>query len=291
MTPVKFIEAVDSYFKYSTDALFTKVHEFIALYRNNNTVLGCLANDLWQPGATVTAGEIRRSPNMVAGTSAKATSTGTTSTTEPTWPATGETVSDGGVTWKDISSSGMETATQAEVTTGTDTEKAVTPATAAGCYARVWTGTTAPTDLSGRTLWLNTSINPAQIYYYNTSTSAWQSAAAYAAGAGKADNANYVNNLPPILVNSDGVINRNIYGGYGGTISSGSSIIASTLATEMDFKSERGNFGFFVNNNEQCCGIYDWNDGCDVMRYYHATHEFAVTCSNGLKLASGVILK
>ncbi len=200
MTPVKFIEAVDSYFKYSTDALFTKVHEFIELYRNNNTVLGCLANDLWQPGATVTAGEIRRSPNMVAGTSAKATSTGTTSTTEPTWPATGETVSDGGVTWKVIPSSGMETATQAEVTTGTDTEKAVTPATAAGCYARVWTGTTAPTDLSGRTLWLNTSINPAQIYYYNTTTSAWQSAVAYAAGAGTSNNANYVNNKTPIFI-------------------------------------------------------------------------------------------
>ena len=53
MTPVKFIEAVDSYFVYSTEALFTKVHEFIELFRNNNTVLGCLAVDTWQPGDTV----------------------------------------------------------------------------------------------------------------------------------------------------------------------------------------------------------------------------------------------
>lgn len=193
MTPVKFIEAVDSYFVYSANALFTKVHEFIELFRNNNTVLGCLAVDTWQPGDTVSVGMIKRSPNMPAGVAAKATAGGETSTTEPTWPTTG-TVSDGGVVWKMIPQSGMETATQAEVTTGTDTEKAVTPATAAGCYMRTWQGTTAPTDLTGRTMWMDTNTDPAQLKYYNVSKSAWQSAVANAAKASAADNANYVNN-------------------------------------------------------------------------------------------------
>lgn len=104
-------------------------------------------------------------------------------------------------------------------------------------------------------------------------------------------NANYVNNLPPILVNSDGCINRNIYGGYGGTVSSNTSIYASTLAVELDFKSERGNYGFFINNDEACCGIHDWGGGGEVLIYYHDTHVLKVTCSNGLTLPSGVVLK
>lgn len=198
MTLVKFIEATADYFKYSYETGATLVHQFIKLFQNNNAVLGELADELWAPGLEVTVvNKIYKSPNLQAGTLIKCTHIGTTGTTEPDWStvgAVGSTVTDGGVTWLVIPQTGQEIATQDEVTAGTVANKVVTPATAAGCYLRIWQGTTAPTDLSGRSAWLNTNTDPAALYYYNTVKKAWQSAVAYAAGAGTAANANYVKN-------------------------------------------------------------------------------------------------
>ena len=195
MTLVKFIEATADYFKYSYETGATLVHQFIELFQNNNAVLGELADELWAPGLEVTVvNKIYKSPNLQAGTLIKCTQIGTTGTTEPDWStvgAVGSTVTDGGVIWSVIPQTGQEIATQDEVTAGTVANKVVTPATAAGCYLRIWQGTTAPTDLSGRSAWLNTNTDPAALYYYNVSKSAWQSAVAYAAGAGTAANANY----------------------------------------------------------------------------------------------------
>ena len=270
MTPVKFIEAVDSYFVYSTEALFTKVHEFIELFRNNNTVLGELAKDTWQPGVDVTTGEIKRTSNMPAGVAAKATAGGETSTTEPTWPTTG-TVSDGGVVWKMIPQYGMETATQAEVTTGTDTEKAVTPATAAGCYLKFWQGTTAPTDLSGRTAWLDTSglsatpATAAVLKYYNTVSKAWESKVAYATAAGTASSAtdaSTVGGQTPLFAVPDtitiaGVVFTKAATGSGGSLEFRYNQAASATSTITE----------------------------------DASGEIYINAANGVKLASGVLLK
>ena len=266
MTPVKFIEAVDSYFVYSTEALFTKVHEFIELFRNNNTVLGCLAVDTWQPSDTVSVGMIKRSPNMPAGVAAKATAGGETSTTEPTWPTTG-TVSDGGVVWKMIPQSGMETATQAEVTTGTDTEKAVTPATAAGCYMRTWQGTTAPTDLTGRTMWMDTNTDPAQLKYYNVSKSAWQSAVANAAKASAADNANYVNSKLPLYIDGSNAMTGGLSFGNGVWNPVGDDVMIGNCnhAGCLGIKGVNGatNIGFCAQNTTDNYGIVSY-DGTNI---------------------------
>ena len=139
-------------------------------------------------------------------------------------------------------------------------------------YMKLVASATEPSDHS--VCWINT--NNGLIYIYNSNTASWCSRVSTCATA---DNANYVNSksiddyLPLAGGNMTGAI----------CLPDGKS--------EMDYKSGKYNYGFFVNDDEQCCGIHDWNGGGEVMRYYHATHEFAVTCNNGLKLASGVILK
>ena len=267
MTIVKFIEATADYFKYSYETGATLVHTFIELFQNNNAVLGELADELWAPGLEVNViNKIYKSPNLLAGTLIKCTHIGTTGTTEPDWStvgAVGSTVTDGGVTWLVIPQTGQEIATQDEVTAGTVANKVVTPATAAGCYLKFWQGTTAPTDLSGRTAWLNTNTDPAALYYYNVSKSAWQSAVAYAAGAGTADNANYVNNKTPLfeLPISLGLQKIELMYGPSGT---------------------GGFIDFHYNNStaDYTSRIIEDSNG-----------QITISAPNGLRLNSGVILK
>lgn len=100
----KFIKGVAKYFTYASDSgetTPTTQADLQELMKNNNTILECLVDGLWQPGKEMQLNQIVRSPNMPANTVAKVTSTGTTGTTEPEWPETVEaTVSDGSVTFK-----------------------------------------------------------------------------------------------------------------------------------------------------------------------------------------------
>ena len=100
----KFIKGVAKYFTYASDSgetTPTTQVDLQELMKNNNTILECLVDGLWQPGKEMKLNQIVRSPNMPANTVAKVTSVGVTGTTEPEWPETVEaTVSDGNVTFK-----------------------------------------------------------------------------------------------------------------------------------------------------------------------------------------------
>lgn len=99
----KFIKGVAKYFTYASDSgetTPTTQADLQELMKNNNTILECLVDGLWQPEKEMKLNQIIRSPNMPPNTVAKVTSTGTTGTTEPEWPETVEaTVSDGSVTF------------------------------------------------------------------------------------------------------------------------------------------------------------------------------------------------
>lgn len=99
----KFIKGVAKYFTYASDSgetTPTTQADLQELMKNNNTILECLVDGLWQPGKEMKLNQIVRSPNMPANTVAKVTSVGVTGTTEPEWPETVEaTVSDGSVTF------------------------------------------------------------------------------------------------------------------------------------------------------------------------------------------------
>ncbi|WP_370832559.1 hypothetical protein [Phascolarctobacterium faecium] len=99
----KFIKGVAKYFTYASDSgetTPTTQADLQELMKNNNTILECLVDGLWQPDKEMQLGQIVRSPNMPANTVAKVTSVGVTGTTEPEWPETVEaTVSDGSVTF------------------------------------------------------------------------------------------------------------------------------------------------------------------------------------------------
>lgn len=99
----KFIKGVAKYFTYASDSgetMPTTQADLQELMKNNNTILECLVDGLWQPDKEMQLGQIVRSPNMPANTVAKVTSVGVTGTTEPEWPETVEaTVSDGSVTF------------------------------------------------------------------------------------------------------------------------------------------------------------------------------------------------
>lgn len=139
-------------------------------------------------------------------------------------------------------------------------------------YMKLVASATEPSDHS--VCWINTTNG--LIYIYNSNTASWCSRVSTCATA---DNANYVKNKD--IDNYLPLAGGNMTG----------SILLPDGQPEMDFRSSKYVFGFFVNNDEQSCGIYDWSNGGEVIRYYHSTHEFAVLCSNGLKLASGIILK
>ena len=99
----KFIKGVAKYFTYASDSgetTPTTQADLQELMKNNNTILECLVDGLWQPGKKMKLNQIVRSPNMPANTVAKVTSVGVTGTTEPEWPETVDaTVSDGSVTF------------------------------------------------------------------------------------------------------------------------------------------------------------------------------------------------
>lgn len=99
----KFIKGVAKYFTYASgsgETTPTTQADLQELMKNNNTILECLVDGLWQPEKEMKLNQIIRSPNMPPNTVAKVTSTGTTGTTEPEWPETVEaTVSDGSVTF------------------------------------------------------------------------------------------------------------------------------------------------------------------------------------------------
>ena len=99
----KFIKGVAKYFTYASDSgetTPTTQADLQELMKNNNTILECLVDGLWQPEKEMKLNQIVRSPNMPANTVAKVTSVGVTGTTEPEWPETVEaTVSDGSVTF------------------------------------------------------------------------------------------------------------------------------------------------------------------------------------------------
>lgn len=99
----KFIKGVAKYFTYASgsgETTPTTQADLQELMKNNNTILECLVDGLWQAEKEMKLNQIIRSPNMPANTVAKVTSVGVTGTTEPEWPETVEaTVSDGSVTF------------------------------------------------------------------------------------------------------------------------------------------------------------------------------------------------
>lgn len=97
----KFIAADDAtYFQYESESANpTLKHTFVALVKNNNSVLGSLAAELWQPGTQTALNQVIFSPNMPAGLVAIVTTIGVTGATEPTWGEAGATVSDGGTVY------------------------------------------------------------------------------------------------------------------------------------------------------------------------------------------------
>lgn len=118
----KFIKGVAKYFTYASgsgETTPTTQADLQELMKNNNTILECLVEGLWQPEKEMKLNQIVRSPNMPANTVAKVTSAGTTGTTEPEWPETVyTTVSDGGVTFTmvaNITNSYTKTETDAKL--------------------------------------------------------------------------------------------------------------------------------------------------------------------------------
>lgn len=114
----KIIVATDADdYQYENSSNPTLQHIFIELNKNNNQVLNCLAQQLWQPSTAKVINQIVYSPNMGANLVAIATTqSGTTNLIEPTWPGEGSTVTDGSVTWLMIQQSPGIAATDAEVT-------------------------------------------------------------------------------------------------------------------------------------------------------------------------------
>ena len=103
----KFIKGVAKYFTYASDSgetTPTTQADLQELMKNNNTILECLVDGLWQPEKEMQLNQIIRSPNMPANMVAKVTAVGTTGTIEPEWSETvDETISDGSVTFTMLS--------------------------------------------------------------------------------------------------------------------------------------------------------------------------------------------
>lgn len=96
----KFIKGVAKYFTYASDSgetTPTTQADLQELMKNNNTILECLVDGLWQPGKEMKLGQIIRSPNMPANTVAKVSKAGTTGTAEPKWTDVYTLISDGSV--------------------------------------------------------------------------------------------------------------------------------------------------------------------------------------------------
>lgn len=94
------VKSFTNYNKYKTETGYTKQGELQQYMQNQNDVLTATAQVLlWQPETSYTVGQLVSSPSMSAGTLARVTTAGKTSDTEPTWTASGTTVTDGTVTW------------------------------------------------------------------------------------------------------------------------------------------------------------------------------------------------
>ena len=122
---------IEDYLHFSTEAgdKGTKIQDWQDYQRNVNATIQNLIKSciLWQPNMTLSADNVVRSPNMVAGTYARVTKAGTTAVDEPVWTGVGTTITDGTVTYV-IYPQIIDFASQAEVTAGKVDNKIVTPA-------------------------------------------------------------------------------------------------------------------------------------------------------------------
>lgn len=126
----KFIKGIAKYFTYASDSgetTPTTQADLQELMKNNNTILECLVDGLWQPEKEMQLNQIIRSPNMPANMVAKVTNVGTTGTIEPEWTEMPDTsVSDGSVTFI-MCPLIFSIATQAEAEAGTNNTEIMTP--------------------------------------------------------------------------------------------------------------------------------------------------------------------
>lgn len=125
------VKSFTDYNKYKTETGYTKQGELQQYMQNQNDVLTATAQVLlWQPETLYTAGQLVSSPSMTAGTLARVTTAGKTSDTEPTWTASGTTVTDGTVTWTVTKAVLVaDLATSDEAKAGTATDKIITAST------------------------------------------------------------------------------------------------------------------------------------------------------------------
>lgn len=156
----KFIKGVAKYFTYASDSgetTPTTQADLQELMKNNNAILECLVDGLWQAEKEMKLNQIIRSPNMPANTVAKVTSVGVTGTTEPEWPETVEaTVSDGSVTFKMVEN----------ITNTFRSNIAVSNGTAAGSSGNVSFGVSP----AGETVQARIGTDNLGGLFYNTST-------------------------------------------------------------------------------------------------------------------------
>ena len=156
----KFIKGVAKYFTYASDSgetTPTTQADLQELMKNNNAILECLVDGLWQAEKEMKLNQIIRSPNMPANTVAKVTSVGVTGTTEPEWPETVEaTVSDGSVTFKMVEN----------ITNTFRSNIAVSNGTAAGSSGSVRFGVSP----AGETVQARIGTDNLGGLFYNTST-------------------------------------------------------------------------------------------------------------------------
>ena len=156
----KFIKGVAKYFTYASDSgetTPTTQADLQELMKNNNAILECLVDGLWQAEKEMKLNQIIRSPNMPANTVAKVTSVGVTGTTEPEWPETVEaTVSDGSVTFKMVEN----------ITNTFRSNIAVSNGTAAGSGGSVRFGVSP----AGETVQARIGTDNLGGLFYNTST-------------------------------------------------------------------------------------------------------------------------
>lgn len=90
----------------SKPTTFANMYDFM---ENQNNVTLALANGLWQPGTVYSTGAMVKTPDMGGEKYALCTTAGTTGTDTPSFETKnhGETLTDGTVTWKIITISGM----------------------------------------------------------------------------------------------------------------------------------------------------------------------------------------
>jgi microcystin-dependent protein len=121
--------AVEGYLGYPSDTHPTTDQEMQAYMENQNHVLGSIVDGakLWQPETEYALGAVIRSSGMPENTSAKVTVPGISGIAEPTWTAIGTSITDGTCTCLMVPQT-TESATVADIRTGTSEILAITPA-------------------------------------------------------------------------------------------------------------------------------------------------------------------